>query len=86
MCTGQKPNTDLLKQLSPSSIDPATNLAKVTRSMQLASLKEHLGEEQTEAEAKAAASTNAAAIDLRKSIPESYSNLAPSSYPHIYVI
>ncbi|TIA91653.1 hypothetical protein E3P81_01923 [Wallemia ichthyophaga] len=96
MCTGQRPNTDLLKQLSPSSIDPATNLAKVTRSMQLANLQR--AKEGTEATTDAVTealadthinshtSTNPASIDIRKSMSESDSTLSPSAYPHIYVI
>ncbi|KAL0565631.1 hypothetical protein V5O48_016390 [Marasmius crinis-equi] len=35
LCTGQKPNTDLLKSMDESTINPANNLAHVLRTMQL---------------------------------------------------
>lgn len=36
LCTGQKPNTELMAELSPLSVDNQSGLVKVTRSMQLA--------------------------------------------------
>ncbi|KAJ1310430.1 hypothetical protein OPQ81_007163 [Rhizoctonia solani] len=35
MCTGQRPNTSLLSNVSPSSIEPRTGLVNVLRSLQL---------------------------------------------------
>ncbi|KAH7340234.1 hypothetical protein B0J17DRAFT_568928 [Rhizoctonia solani] len=35
MCTGQRPNTSLLSNVSPSSVDPRTGLVNVLRSLQL---------------------------------------------------
>ncbi|TIC31515.1 FAD/NAD(P)-binding domain-containing protein [Wallemia mellicola] len=75
MCTGQKPNTELIRQLSPSSIDPQTNLVKVTRSMQLAALEKT--EDIPESNAKR---------DILTSLKDSYEGLQASKYPHIYVV
>ncbi|KAJ7229572.1 iron uptake cluster protein [Mycena haematopus] len=36
LCTGQRPNTDLLRALDPRTVDPHTGLARVLRTMQLA--------------------------------------------------
>ncbi|KAF8180332.1 hypothetical protein K438DRAFT_1725596 [Mycena galopus ATCC 62051] len=36
LCTGQTPNTDLLRALDPRTVDPSTGLARVGRTMQLA--------------------------------------------------
>ncbi|TFK98100.1 FAD/NAD-P-binding domain-containing protein [Pterulicium gracile] len=38
MCTGQKPNTQLLTTMDPRTVDPKTGMAKVKRTMQLARL------------------------------------------------
>ncbi|KAF7334733.1 Apoptosis-inducing factor B [Mycena sanguinolenta] len=38
LCTGQRPNTELLHAMDPSVVDPETKLARVLRTMQLAPL------------------------------------------------
>ncbi|KAJ7607785.1 hypothetical protein DFH06DRAFT_1111764 [Mycena polygramma] len=35
LCTGQRPNTELLRALDPHTVDPSTALARVLRTMQL---------------------------------------------------
>ncbi|KAJ7279400.1 hypothetical protein C8J57DRAFT_1059005 [Mycena rebaudengoi] len=44
-CTGQRPNTDFLKALDASTVDPSTSLAHVLRTMQLSILPDNLSTE-----------------------------------------
>ncbi|KAJ7579263.1 hypothetical protein C8J56DRAFT_1030584 [Mycena floridula] len=44
LCTGQAPNTEFLKQMDPSTIDPGTSLARVLRTMQLATTSRQVDE------------------------------------------
>ncbi|KAG6918008.1 hypothetical protein DXG01_017018 [Tephrocybe rancida] len=84
LCTGQTPNTGLLKELDPATVNPGDSLAHVLRTMQLGVLR-----------SSSSASTSELEEVLEKvSLSESDTPTTPSDdelleetpYPHIFVV
>ena len=78
LCTGQKPNSDLIKALSPTSVDEQSGLVKVTRSMQLAG--------SVDVQKRDDIINTVAYDDSLKSLEESAEGLKPSKYSNIFAV
>ncbi|KAG6902060.1 hypothetical protein C0995_004906 [Termitomyces sp. Mi166 len=82
MCTGQTPNTGLLKELDPATVNPDNSLAHVLRTMQLGVLPTPL----TSTGELEDALKQVTVSDTAASIPASDEPLEETPHPHIFVV
>ncbi|KAJ7932884.1 hypothetical protein B0H13DRAFT_2178780 [Mycena leptocephala] len=83
LCTGQTPNTALLRALDPRVVDPASGLARVGRGMQLAiPLSSPRGFSSPAFDVRGAPNVEGATAARRRGSEEP----TPTPYPHIFAI
>ncbi|KAG6837053.1 hypothetical protein H0H93_015624 [Arthromyces matolae] len=80
LCTGQTPNTSLLKELDPATVNPGDSLAHVLRTMQLGVLPTSSSDEDLNAAMNKLALSNTVTTSDRNESSDA------TPYPHIFVV
>ncbi|KAG6840156.1 hypothetical protein C0991_008561 [Blastosporella zonata] len=81
LCTGQTPNTGLLKALDPATVNPGDSLAHILRTMQLGVLPPSTSTAEIEDSLKKASLSESATPSATTEEP-----IEETPYPHIFVI